>query len=282
MRKFVTMLGALALAGLMLAPTAALAKTENLRAMWQMTATAPSTGGTLSLTRLADEPDRDGANLGTWSVAAGESVVVGPYSGSTRWTMSDSMTYTKAVASLDATSSGVGTRVNDILSSVTETGDGAVHKTVITLAASVVTMADNAGVTGYGGLKVYDFPEGVIVIHGASMDLATTKSSTGINADWDGDVGLGSVTSANTTPLATTEQNFIPTTATPQAVAGVGTADAISTSTESGTSIDGTTTAVDLYLNFKVDDADHDITATAANLGVTGTITVIWSNAGDN
>lgn len=44
---------------------------------------------------------------------------------------------------------------------------------------------------------------------------------------------------------------------------------------------DGTTTAADVYLNFLVDDADHDVTSTPANLVVSGTVTLHWVNLGD-
>jgi len=163
-----------------------------------------------------------------------------------------------------------------------ESGAGGFHKTVLTLADTPIVMADEAGVVGYGGLKVYDFPEGLIVFQGAVMDLDLTKSSAGIDDTWDGDVGLGTVTASNNATLATTEQNLVPTTATPQAVAGATTADAQSTSTEIGTVLDGTTTAIDAFLNFLVDDADHDITATAANIIANGSITMHWIQLGDN
>jgi hypothetical protein len=38
---------------------------------------------------------------------------------------------------------------------------------------------------------------------------------------------------------------------------------------------------VDVFLNILVDDADHDITGTAANIEATGTITLYWINLGD-
>lgn len=160
-------------------------------------------------------------------------------------------------------------------------GGQAVQKTVISLVNAAVVLADNAGVVAYGSLKVYDMPEGLFLFLGAVADLALTKSSTGVNADWDGDVSLGTVAANNGATLATTEQNLIPTTSTPQAVSGVTTGDCKSTSTESGVIFDGTGTAVDVYLNLLVDDADHDVTGTACNLIVNGTITILWANLGD-
>lgn len=161
-------------------------------------------------------------------------------------------------------------------------GNQAIQRTVLTLTNAAVPLTDEAGVVAYGGLKIYDFPAGLILFLGAVADLALTKSSAGVNANWDGDVGLGTVTASNNATLSSTEQNLIPTTPTPQASAGATTADCKSTSTESGAILDGTSTAVDAYLNLLVDDADHDVTGTACNLIVNGTITLTWINLGDN
>lgn len=162
-----------------------------------------------------------------------------------------------------------------------EAGGPAVHRTVLTLVNTPVVLADEAGVVAYGGLKIYDFPAGAILFLGAVADLDLTKSSAGVNADWDGDIGLGTVTASNNATLSSTEQNLIPTTATPQAVAGVTTGDCLSTNTEAAKVIDGTATAVDAYLNILVDDTDHDVTTTPCNIIVNGTITLSWCNLGD-
>ena len=144
-----------------------------------------------------------------------------------------------------------------------------------------IEMVDEAGVVAFGGLKIYDLPQGQILFLGAVADLAMTKSSAGVTATWDGDFGLGTVTASNNGTLATTEQNFIPTTATPQAVAGVTTAKGASTSTEAAKVLDGST-ALDVFLNFLVDDADHDVTTTPCNLIANGTIKFSYMLLGDN
>lgn len=163
--------------------------------------------------------------------------------------------------------------------SVQHFGDVAMRRSVFTFTDCAVALADEAGVVAYAGLKFFDAPEGLIVIIGASANLALTKSSAGVNADWDGDFGVGTVTASNNNSLASTEQNIIPTTATPQAVAGATTAKGESTAV---VVLDGTTTPVDLYVNFLVDDADHDVTGTACNLILNGTIVVHWAQIGDN
>lgn len=156
-----------------------------------------------------------------------------------------------------------------------------VRQALITFTATPIVLADEAGVVAYGGLKIYDFPQGAIQILGAVADLDVTKSSVGVSATWDGDFGIGTVTAGNNNALATTEQNILPTTSTPQAVDGVTTANGQSTITEAGLVIDGTATAADAYLNFLVDDADHDVTGTACNLLVTGTVKITYILLGD-
>lgn len=159
-----------------------------------------------------------------------------------------------------------------------ESGNDVVRKTVLTFTNVHVSLTDEAGVVAYGGIKVYDFPEGLVHVLAAVSDFALTKSSAGVIAAFDGDVGVGTVTASNNATLASTEQNIIPTTATPQAVAGVTTADAVSTA---AVTIDGSVTAADVFVNLLVDDADHDVTGTPADLILNGTLTLVWSNVGD-
>lgn len=157
---------------------------------------------------------------------------------------------------------------------VTEAGNSVYHRTTFTLTDVEVTLADEAGVVAHGGLKIYDFPEGLINILGASANL-TIEAGTGINADADGDFSIGTVTASNNATLATTEQNILPTTATPQLVASAGTAKGVSTAVSV---IDGTSTAIDAYLNFLIDDADQD---GGGVITCNGTITIAWVYMGD-
>ena len=163
---------------------------------------------------------------------------------------------------------------------VEERGAGGIHKTILTFTNVAIPMVDEAGVVAYGGLKIYDMPAGAILFLGALADLDLTKSSAGVNDTWDGDVSLGTVTASNNGTLSSTEQNIIPTTSTPQAVSGATTANAQSTATENAV-VNGTGTAVDVYLNLLVDDADHDVTTTPCNLIVNGRVILHWINLGD-
>ncbi len=152
------------------------------------------------------------------------------------------------------------------------------NKTVLTFVNAPLALIDTAGVVARCALKIFDFPEGNIQIIGATVNLALTKSAAGVNADFDGDVALGSAAAAGDATLTSTEANIVPSTATPQAVAGATTAKALSTAS---VLLDGTATPVDLYLNVLVDDADQDVTTTPTNLIANGTVTVLWANLGD-
>lgn len=152
------------------------------------------------------------------------------------------------------------------------------QKTVITFVNTPLPLIDTPATVARCALKVLDLPEGDILIQSAVLNLVLTKSAAGVNADWDGDVGVGTAAAAADATLSGTEQNIIPTTPTPQAVAGVTTAKGRSTAQ---VILDGTTTAVDVYLNVLVDDADQDATTTPTNLIANGTLTIIWASAGD-
>jgi hypothetical protein len=160
--------------------------------------------------------------------------------------------------------------------SAAEYGDGVYHQTVLTLTAVPVTMRDTEQ---GGGVQIYDFPVGQIQRLGAAGTIAVTTTSvladtlnTGVTCNW----GVGSVTQANAT-VATTEQDFINVTAfTASATVDVAGADASGVGVGVLAALDGTSTAVDAFLNLAVasaTDIDADATVT-----VTGEIKITWVN----
>lgn len=155
---------------------------------------------------------------------------------------------------------------------------GGVKRITLRLNAKAIALADAAGVVAYAGLKIFDFVESDLVILSAVADLTIGKSSAGVNATFDGDFSVGSATAAGDATLTATEANIIPSTAMPQAVAGATTAKG---RLAAPVVLDGTTIPVDVYLNFLVDDTDHDVTTTPANLLVSGTVTLVVATAGD-
>ena len=157
-------------------------------------------------------------------------------------------------------------------------GAGGTTKTVLTLDGASITMTD-AGVAGsHGSLKLFDFPSGSIVFLGATCDLTITAGAGGITdtAAAVGAIGTATVGTGDAT-LTGTEADLIPSTASPL-TAGAGVTKGKSV-TAGIAVLDGTATAVDAWLNFAVPDAGSTANDT---LTVSGTITLVWANLGDN
>jgi hypothetical protein len=192
--------------------------------------------------------------------------------------------FSRVLAPLYAYLRGTGAGVNGSIPAVTglsvvDGGASTFRHTKLNFANVAFAMQDQPGVVAYRGLKVYDFPEGSIKIFGATANLVLTKSSTGIIATWAGLFSMGSVVASNNATLTATEADVIPSTITPAAVAGVSSAKGRNAADI--VPFDGTATALDLYLNFLVNDSDHDVTTTPANIIVNGSIHLHWVNLGD-
>jgi len=160
---------------------------------------------------------------------------------------------------------------------ITERGTDVVHKTVFTFINTPLTVAD--ATTGVG-VKIYTFPVGRILPLGAAGTINITTTSvlaSTLNASSTMAWGLGTVTQAGNTTLATTEQNFLQTTAiTSSATIDVAGADAAGVGLAVVTPFAGVSTATALFLNFAVataTDIDADATIT-----VNGVANVYWSN----
>lgn len=184
---------------------------------------------------------------------------------------------------------GVGAK-NGSTVTVAEYGNDLLHKTVLTLAATPYTIVDDVGVAQYTGVKIYDFPEGLILTLGGVIDGDFTAGITGTVIDnFDGDTAVGTVTATTGATLTSTESDIIPSTTmsagASDKIGVVAAPDAGSLLptivTESGAGwFDGTATAKDAYLNFVIDDdATHDNGSTAT---FTGTVTLLWANLGDH
>jgi hypothetical protein len=151
-----------------------------------------------------------------------------------------------------------------------------VHSTVLTCVATPISIADDAGVAQYGGVKIYDFPEGLIQILGCVIDGAVTLGTTGtITTTWAGGIALGTATATTGNTLTGTEANIMAENNVAAATAKVAVVDAVSAASAV---LDGTATAIDAYLNILVDD---DATHTAGTGSFTGTVTINWVKLGD-
>lgn len=186
----------------------------------------------------------------------------------------------------DATEEAIGTGTSSASGvTVYEKGSGVSKQTYLECNAVTVTISDDAGVAQYGGIKVYDFPEGMTLIKGAQLNGILTAGVTGTIIDnWDGDVALGTATATTGATLTGTEADIMPSVAVSAGASDkLGVVDAVSVATaltESGARwFDGTATAKDLFLNFVIDD---DATHTAGTATFTGTIVFNWESIGDN
>ena len=173
------------------------------------------------------------------------------------------------------TSVGVGAKNGSAVTAV-ENGNGAVHKTVLTLTNLSVTMTDATTNGCHGTHKLYDFPEGAITILGAHMNLTTLAGSGGIadGAALVGGVGTAAVGTNNAT-LTSTEQDILSSTAG-TLTSGAGALKKYAS--PNTTAYDGTSAAIDAILNLAVPDADSSASDTVT---VNGTVTLYWINLGD-
>lgn len=188
-------------------------------------------------------------------------------------TRADSTSGIIYLRSVPVTSSNVGA-TNGATVSAVEYGDGILHRTVITLTATPLTLRD----TEQGqGVKIYDFPAGGITILGATGSVAETTTSVladTLNASVTYNWGVGSTTQASAT-LATTEQDIIPTTnGTASATINVAGAASLGARVADAANFNGVSSAVDAYFNVGVAGAT-DIDANATTTW-TGTINITW------
>lgn len=171
----------------------------------------------------------------------------------------------------------VNTESSNVASGVVKTTKvGGVKTETFTFTAKAITVTDTGGVNGgQGSLKLCDLPQGLAVILGGSTNLTITAAA-GITATASvvGSVGTTAADAANAT-LTSTEANIVPSTAATL----TGSAGAFVGQSTASVTVDGTATAVPIYLNFAVPDAGISANST---ITVTGTLTVVYCICGDN
>lgn len=160
---------------------------------------------------------------------------------------------------------------------------GGVRSVTLIMDALDIVFTDESGTVLYGGVKVYDFPEGMILFLGAVIDGSVTIAADTAAATYDGDVALGTVTATTGADLVSTEADLLISNALTTAAAQVANCDAQPSATqitESGALwSDGTATAKDMYLNFVADESAENATGTGS---FTGTIEFSYIVLGDN
>jgi len=160
----------------------------------------------------------------------------------------------------------------------TEMGDSVLHQTTITLTDLAQTVVNG---TEYQGTKIYDFPEGRILVLGVVATIAqktTSELASTLNASSTGALAIGTATASNVT-LNSTMADLLPSTAFTSSatinVAGTAVGSALAASAH----FDGTGTAKDVFINTAyatTTDVDGDATQT-----LTGTVKITWINLGD-
>jgi len=169
-------------------------------------------------------------------------------------------------------SMSVGSAATGVTSVDSETG---LNRTVLTLVNASVATVDAGAAGAHGTMPLYTFPEGLIAILAATMNLTIARVGTGLTTTSAIVAAIGSVVAAtDNATLTSTEADILPSTAS-TLTAGAGVTKGKTTAVAV---LDGTTTPVVARLNFATPDAGS--TATDALL-VNGTVTLLWSNAGD-
>lgn len=158
-------------------------------------------------------------------------------------------------------------------------GQGGSFRTVFSLNAMQVPVTD---ALAYASHKLFDFLGGKVRIKGGTARLQfavlTTRAST-INDNAALTWSLGSA-AASSAALAGTMVNVLASTGRTLDGAGAALSTASTADVAAALTLDGTVTPADLYLNLAV-AAGTDIDADGM-LAVTGTITLLWENWGDN
>jgi len=151
---------------------------------------------------------------------------------------------------------------------------GSFFKLKFTLTATPVTLVKNGTSTGGGGTLLYTFPVGLVNPTGGSSDLTVANAN-----DKSFLASVGSVAAGTDGTLTSTEISFLPSTAATTST-GVGTCKMKSTVTTPtpGLHLDGTSSAVTIYLNSCL---NSDATGSEA-LTYSGTIIINGFHHGDN
>lgn len=160
--------------------------------------------------------------------------------------------------------------------SVTEVVAGNQHSVTLKLNSLPVTVGNTSGAS-FGSKKLYDFLAGRVYMIGGTANLSFAWTGEDIAATGSGDFSIGTTATADAT-LNSTDVNLLESTAMLDPfVAGVGTGTG---AFAAPAAFDGTTTAIDMYLNMIIDDADVADGASDTVL-VSGTIHFAYFNLGD-
>ena len=188
------------------------------------------------------------------------------------WTTTGNIVASGTISGTSSTS-GTGT-----ISTVTaaDTDYGNTRKTVLTLAdVPLLISTDENDTNAWGSVKIYDFPEGRILVHGVTVDgvLLTLDTDT-IPSASGGDFAFGTV-EASSNVLTSTMVDLCPSTSVDTLT------NTVNSALSASAQFDGTTTAKDMYFNMAIDHDDSTFTNNPCTNSVSAVVTVTWSNLGD-
>lgn len=139
-------------------------------------------------------------------------------------------------------------------------------QTVLTVTNLAISTTDDGANGSFGGTKIYDMPAGALWVLARTNLTATVAAGIGATATLKHSVGT--VVAATNDTLDSTKANIIASTNTTLS----GSAGTVKGLTATPLIIDGTSSAVDIYLNFGVADAGATANSTVT---VSGTITLL-------
>ena len=162
--------------------------------------------------------------------------------------------------------------------SVAEYGMGGLHHTVLTFDGYTLSTTDNGTAGHGGGAKVYDFPQGAILVLGASQNWSLmTVDGTGLPNDAVIDIGIGTTAATSAMEsLTTTTQDIVNKDDITFSSSLSALHQYIST-VSGGNLLAGEATAKDAYVNLACTAATADANGTIV---LTGTVSIVWANLG--
>lgn len=181
-----------------------------------------------------------------------------------------------ATGAINAVPTGAGTAsVSTVTAS--ESGLGSAHTTVLTFNNVVFTVdpeGSGANTNAWGSVKVYDFPEGRILIEGVTVsNLFIVPQTNVIPLAAGGDYAFGTA-AATTNALSGTMVDLCASVSVDPIT------NKASGALAASAQFDGTSTAKDMYFNLAVDQ-DDTILVTAGTNTMSGVATVNWKWLGD-
>lgn len=159
---------------------------------------------------------------------------------------------------------------------------GSLFRLDFTLTAARVPVTDGAASGSYGTLQLGTFPQAAISFLGCRQDYTATAEGSALttaagDAVYVWGVGSAAASTARDGTLTSTEQNI--GTKTSQITNSGGTGAGTAVDGANTTALNGTASAVSLYLNWSGTAASIDANS---NIDVTGTITIVGVFLGDD